>query len=526
LSWIEKDAGLLDDISSRFDLRKPNEQALREIIDHVHGDVFKEVVCDMATGVGKTYISAAFIEYLASQGKRNILIVTPGKTIQEKTINNFTQGHPKYITGGYFRPVLITAENFKRGGIGDVLHDPNVLKLFIFNVQQLTRPSEANSGKKTHELNEFIGSTLYEYLQNADDLTVIADEHHVYNGKAKVFSSTIRELGPRAMVGLTATPDATDEDKVIYRYSLAAAIADQLVKVPVIAYRKDGQKDERTQLADACHLLRVKEAAYASYTESQDQDPVHPVLFVVCQTIEDAERVSLILADDGFIGDGSAVLQITGGSSDEALKKLASVEEPGSKIRAVVSVDKLKEGWDVRNIAVIVALRRLASDTLTEQILGRGLRLPFGRRVGIPMVDQVDVVAHDSYKSLLSQKNALIQRAIPTVSSLEDAEALDRTTSVVSQEFDKAVASVGEQGQLRLVSPAQIIEGREQGAATTLVLNPLDDGFFRAAEAEAAVQQPLAKRVTGAPQIIFPRRDRDLLRTSFTMDYVTAEGCP
>ena len=50
----------------------------------------------------------------------------------------------------------------------------------------------------------------------------------------------------------------------------------------------------------------------------------------------------------------------------------------------------LREGWDVKNIAVIVALRKLASQTLTEQILGRGLRLPFGCRTGSLPVDQVD----------------------------------------------------------------------------------------------------------------------------------------
>ena len=40
----------------------------------------------------------------------------------------------------------------------------------------------------------------------------------------------------------------------------------------------------------------------------------------------------------------------------------------------VVSVMMLKEGWDVRNVKVIVPLRPCDSRTLTEQTLGRGLR--------------------------------------------------------------------------------------------------------------------------------------------------------
>lgn len=42
------------------------------------------------------------------------------------------------------------------------------------------------------------------------------------------------------------------------------------------------------------------------------------------------------------------------------------------------SVNKFKEGWDVKNIAVVVTLRAMASEVLTQQTMGRGLRPPFG----------------------------------------------------------------------------------------------------------------------------------------------------
>ena len=380
MSWLEHDNGLIDEIASRMDLRAPNKAALGRIVEHIHTDVFREVVCDLATGVGKTYLASALVDYLAAQGVRNVLIVTPGRTIQDKTIANFTPGHPKYVPGAEHQPLLVTAENFSRGQVGDALHEPDTLKLFVFNVQQLIRPA-ANMSRRVREMDEFIGGDLYSHLQAASDLVVIADEHHVYRAQARAFSSAIRDLSPRALVGLTATPDQADEDKVIYRYSLAEAIADGLVKVPVIVYRQDGHKDVETQLADACHLRRIKAAAYATWAEGTGRVPVTPVLFVVCQTVEDAKEAASLLAGESYIGDPAAVLEVTSQSSDEALTALASVEDPDSPIRAVVSVDKLKEGWDVKNIGVIVALRRLASQALTEQILGRGLRLPYGHRV-------------------------------------------------------------------------------------------------------------------------------------------------
>ncbi len=518
MTWLEYDQGLIDEIASRMDLRAPNKAALAKIVENTHADGFREVVCDLATGVGKTYLAAALVDYLAAQGIRNVLVVTPGKTIQDKTIANFTPGSPQYVPGAEYRPFLITAENFSRGQVGDTLHEPDMLKLFVFNVQQLIRPA-ANMSRKVREMDEFIGGDLYSHLQSADDLVVIADEHHVYRSQAKAFSSAIRDLKPRALVGLTATPDEADEPKVIYRYSLAEAIADGLVKVPVIVYRQDGHKDITTQLADACHLRTVKAAAYQTWAEATSERVVNPVLFVVCQTVEDAQDTTNLLADESYIGDPAAVLEITSQSSDAALEALAAVEQADSPIRAVVSVDKLKEGWDVKNIGVIVALRRLASQALTEQILGRGLRLPYGRRVGVPMIDTVDLVAHDSYRKLLEQKDALIQRIVPTGKSAETGEPTAPGAEQTAQQAAAGqVEEVQEQGTLRLITPPRIIDGEEVDGTAGLILQ--EYGSTEAEGKRDASEHRILQRVQGAPQIIFPRREREVLPVRFSLSLV------
>ena len=51
---------------------------------------------------------------------------------------------------------------------------------------------------------------------------------------------------------------------------------------------------------------------------------------------------------------------------------------PDSPYRIVVSVGMLKEGWDNKAVYVIASMRASVSTILTEQTLGRGLRLPFG----------------------------------------------------------------------------------------------------------------------------------------------------
>ncbi|MFI9552723.1 DEAD/DEAH box helicase [Nonomuraea endophytica] len=513
MSWITYDAGLVDDIAARLDLRTPNADAIRAVARTIVDGDGREVVCDLATGVGKTYILAGLVDYLAAQGVRNILVVTPGTTIQDKTVANFTPGHPKYVTGSEVEPLVITSENFARGQVGDALHDESVTKLFVFNVQQLIRPTDKTS-RRVRATDEFIGTGLYQHLQEVNDLVVIADEHHVYSSKAKAFNQAIDDLGARAVVGLTATPAPGVEP--IFQYSLAEAIADGYVKIPVIVYRPDGRKDEQTVLTDACHLLRIKDAAWTTWAETQGKVPVHPVLFVVCRDISDADRVaSRLTADDMFPGEGQ-VLTITSQSSEVALRALAAVEEPDSPVRVVVSVNKLKEGWDVKNIGVIVGLRALASETLTEQVLGRGLRLPYGRRVGTPMVDSVDLVAHESYRQLLADKEALLQKVQPIGGGDidEDRPRPELGAGSLSEE------QPAQQEMLNFTSRPRVLGGDNVDGSLLLQVESMDDAVAQGERDRRAVSQ-LRGKVAGAPTIRFPRREQEILPIRFSFSYIT-----
>ncbi len=88
-------------------------------------------------------------------------------------------------------------------------------------------------------------------------MVVFADEHHCYYGPA--FSKAVRDLDPWVLVGLTATPDKkTPKKQIIFRYPLAAAIADKLVKTPVIVGRRDDRTDALTKLTDGVTLLQAK----------------------------------------------------------------------------------------------------------------------------------------------------------------------------------------------------------------------------------------------------------------------------
>lgn len=427
---ISFDSDMLESISAEFDLRTPNKEALRQLVFTLYGDYDPDVmqVLNLATGVGKTYLMAAFVEYLRRQGVGNVVIVTPGKTVQAKTVQNFTPGMPRYITGSAVPPEVVTPQDYsawvaRQNGPARLAFGREVPMLaFIFNIQQLIAPKEAEGDthgatqdamrRKPRRFDENAG-VLFDYLKGLDDLVVIADESHLYGASAVAFNAALKELDPAAAIGLTASVDKAT-DHVIYEYPLYRAIQDKYVKAPVLAFRKTGygtdEASEEQQLRDALQLRALKQAYYDSYAASQNRDHVNAVAFVVCSDVEHATQVADLLRTPEYLGRESAVLQVDSKHEDELTqRRLDELDRPESPVLAVVSVNKLKEGWDVKNIAVVVTLRAMASEVLTQQTMGRGLRLPFGRYTGVWQIDQLDIIAHQSFTELLNAENVLQQ---------------------------------------------------------------------------------------------------------------------
>ena len=86
------------------------------------------------------------------------------------------------------------------------------------------------------------------------------------------------------------------------------------------------------------------------------------------------------------------------------LRRLAKeVDEDTSPVNAIVSVLMLREGWDVKNVKVVVGLRsfRGKANILREQTIGRGLRLMFRGDVS-PVEETLDILGNDHFLQLLA----------------------------------------------------------------------------------------------------------------------------
>jgi len=510
------------EIAARLDLREPNREALQTLAAEVsqHYDVDEapppfEAVIDSATGVGKTYILTGAMELFAgTQDVTEFVIITPGRTILEKTRDNFTPGHPKSLLGPMgFRPVVITAENFATPAMRSAMDDDSQVKIYLFTVQSLLKP-EAKANRKTYKFQEGLGTEFYTYLQEAEKLVVFADEHHCYYGPA--FSAAVRDLDPWVLVGLTATPHkATPDDQIIFRYPLAAAIADELVKTPVIVGRRDDRSDPMTKLTDGVILMQAKKQALDAYTEAHELESVNPVMLVVAKDITDAEEYGKILkSSEFFAGDyAESVLVVHSKSPDEALAALAEVEDPTSPVRIIISVGMLKEGWDVKNVYVIASMRANVSEILTEQTLGRGMRLPFGSYTEVEILDTLEVVAHERYEDLLKKADVLNEAFIDyrTRAALR-VNAQGEAVVVRETEEAEATPIIGTDG---VGQPTPVSDGDPSPVVATVGART-----EQANQAALKMKQEIVRRAD-APAIVIPVLRMTTVQSDFKLADIT-----
>ena len=434
-------------ISGVMSLRKPQKKSL-EILDDIIGSVnlkkgmnlhaalgavkalyptctdferdFMSLTFALATGVGKTRLMGAFIAYLyTNHNIKNFFVVAPNTTIYAKLCRDLADTNsPKYVFRGLScfanAPQIITGDDYSDKQLP--LFGSEV-RIFVFNISKFDKEN-ANMKK----VNEYYGDSFFQTLAALPDLVLIMDESHHYHGEKG--EQALNELQPLLGLELTATPLMAKKEKgkqipfknVVYEYPLSKAIADGYTRTPFAVTRTDvdfynfgDEQTDKLMLKDGiiCHE-RIKQKLQV-YAANSGKPLVKPFMLVVCKDTAHAKWVEDYIKSEAFCGGiyktKIVVVHSKQGKaeSDANTKMLLEVEKTDNPTEIVIHVDKLKEGWDVNNLYTIVPLRTAASKILREQMVGRGLRLPYGERTGDKDVDSVMLTAHDKFSDILDE---------------------------------------------------------------------------------------------------------------------------
>lgn len=510
-------------ITQRLSLRKPQAEALRRLDDivdlinpgkeidvdmaraavrEVYGDLadatfedferdFPSVCFALATGVGKTRLMGAFISYLYMIGKsRNFFVLAPNLTIYEKLLADFQPSSPKYVFRGieafaHNAPLIVNAENYEegRGVRGTDLFGQEGAIINIFNVSKINSEARGGNAPRIKRLQEYIGESYFSYLSGLEDLVLLMDEAHRYRGSAG--AKAIAELKPILGLEVTATPKSVgsksqDFRNVVYRYDLPDAMEDGYVKEPAVGTRAnfnpksvDEAMLERIKLEDGVHYHEHVKVALETYARQNDAKVVRPFMLVVTQDTTHARQVNEFVQSDDFFGGrykgrvAEIHSKLTGEESDENAQRLLNIEKAGDT-DIVIHVNKLKEGWDVSNLFTIIPLRASASDILTEQTLGRGLRLPYGKRTGVDVVDTLTVIAHERFNDLIekAKEDNGVTRKLKTVTIGDGGDV--PSSKPMSVPAPSIVDQMLAQAEAKTKPSVAVAEGKEskEGAPT------------------------------------------------------------
>lgn len=451
---------ILDRVTEIVSLRKETDLAAAlEIIRSEFPTVtdfereFPSLCFALATGVGKTRLMGAFISYLhLAHDINNFFVLAPNLTIYNKLITDFSQrNHPKYVFKGIAEfavnaPAIITGDNYDKADPTSGLFGG--VRINIFNISKINSEVRGGKAPRIKRLSEYIGESYFDYLAGLKDLVLLMDESHRYRASAGI--RAINELKPLLGLELTATPfvetskGAVSFKNVIYDYPLARAMADGFVKEPAVVTQKDfnprnfsPEQLERIKLEDGVRLHESVKVELETYARQTGQQIVKPFMLVIAR---DTTHAGQLLNKIESLFEGryrEKVIQVdssrTGAEEEAMIERLLRVEHFDEPTEIVIHVNMLKEGWDVTNLYTIVPLRAANARILIEQSIGRGLRLPYGKKTGVAVVDRLNIVAHDKFQEIIDEANRAdsvirLQRVI-----LDPETDFQKTTTVVAQ---------------------------------------------------------------------------------------------
>jgi len=379
----------------------------------------------MATGSGKTWVVAMAIVWARfhkqqvpnSELSTNFLIVAPNVIVYQRLERDFAANRifyelpliPPEWRGAFAQKVILRGEAAEP--------DPSC-NLFLTNVQQLYESRdqewtpqnaiEALLGRKPAKGLPASGQrSMLERVKSLKDLVVLNDEAHHVHDEDLEWSQSLLSVHRTLPKGLALWLDfsATPKDQngmffpwTVCDYPLAQAVEDRIVKAPLIVTREDDPKQPKDDpdgvTADNVaekygYWLRAAVQRWKEHQKVYKQLGTRPVLFIMAEKNVYADAIGEYLwktKEFGFKDSEVLVIhtdaagEITKKDLDKAREAARDIDKAESKVKAIVSVMMLREGWDVRNVTVVLGLRPFSAkaEILPEQVIGRGLRLMTG----------------------------------------------------------------------------------------------------------------------------------------------------
>lgn len=406
-------------------------------------DPFARYCTKMATGSGKTKVMALAIAWqyfnvvieADDSYARTFLILAPNVIVFERLRTDFAGGYafksdpviPKEMDIYWDMQFYMRGEAERASSLGAV-YLTNIQQMYESRTPEDDEPDimTAVLGSKPPASLDDVTDFRERILARSDErLMVLNDEAHHTHEPGSMWNESIRylhemhPLGLAAQLDFSATPRYTSGALfawAISDYTLKQAIIDRIVKRPVKGITDVGEAPSSIPSIRYEPFIVAGVERWREYRAQLEPMSKAPLLFIMLNTTDEAESIGDYLRvkyPGEFGGDKTLIIhtdrqgEVSKKDLDSARKAARDVDGDDSPIRAIVSVLMLREGWDVKNVTVIVGLRPYTSkaNILPEQTIGRGLRLMF-RNVGTPYTERVDIIGNPGFINFVEKLEA------------------------------------------------------------------------------------------------------------------------
>lgn len=295
----------------------------------------------LATGMGKTWLAAFDTQQFAAS---RVLFVAHREEILFQAADTFQRICPNERVGFY------TGKE----------RDPRV-DVLCASIQTLGRQEHLNRFPADH----------FDYI--------VVDEFH--HAAAVSYQALLQHFRPKFLLGLTATPDRTDnadilslcDNNLVFESDLIQGVEQKLL-VPfhyfgifdsTVDYQEIPWRNGRFDPAQLSHRLATLARARHAFATWQDKAQTRTLAF--CVSIRHAEFMAHHFKKQGVAS--VAVHASSEVSRGEALDGLTS-----GAFQVIFSVDLFNEGVDLPAIDTVMLLRPTESKVMFLQQIGRGLR--------------------------------------------------------------------------------------------------------------------------------------------------------
>ena len=368
------------------------------------------------TGGAKTFLAcnaiAPIFDGLPDTKMKAVVWLVPSDAIMTQTLAALRNpDHPYRMKinadfGGrvevYTKEQLLSGQNFNITTVGEQL---SIMVLsydsFRGRKEQLKAKQENSNlapmakalGTPAYPVKDADETALLQIINQLSPLVIVDESHHARSTLSK---EMLQNFNPCFVLDLTATP--TKESNILCYVDAVQLKRENMVKLPVIVYNRDSQREV---MADAIDL-RNRLEQYAAAEQEKTGLYIRPIVLFQAQPKGKEDSTTFEKLKDKLVGAGIPAEQIAIKTADVNELKTEDLLSPKCQIRYIITVNALKEGWDCPFAYILASLANKTSQVDVEQIVGRVLRQPHTRKHGIPALNMSYVLtSSNDFKATL-----------------------------------------------------------------------------------------------------------------------------